>query len=109
MGEGHLHLISGVLPEVLYIGYIRIGNRGRINKCGVDSIRLGKLEHPCQHHSLQLESTLMISVGQDNEDVRNDSQEVLLEEGATHCRFCASEIVYHFVANCTKSVLNFVS
>ena len=45
-----------------------------------DLVRLDELEHSSEKQALKLESTLVISVSEHEEDVLHDVEEVLLEE-----------------------------
>jgi hypothetical protein len=51
---------------------------------------------------LQLESALVISIGQDEEDVLDDAEEVLLEEGVAYSRVCTSKVVDDFETYCKE-------
>ena len=65
---------------------VGIANRGVRDGCGIvqrhsDLVRLDELEHPSEKQTLKLESTLVISVSEHEEDILHDVEEVLLEEG----------------------------
>jgi hypothetical protein len=51
------------------------------------------LEHPSKQQTLELESALVICVGQNEEDVLDDTEEILLEEGVANSWICTCEIV----------------
>ena len=70
---------SEIAKEVgIASGGVRDG-RGIVQRHS-DLVRLDELEHSSEKQALKLESTLVISVSEHEEDVLHDVEEVLLEE-----------------------------
>ena len=54
----------------------------RVEQWGLNDVHFNKLIHAREKHTLHLEPTLVVSIGKNKEDILNDAEEVLLEEGA---------------------------
>ena len=65
-----------------------------------DLVRLDELEHSSEKQTLKLESALVISVSEHEEDVLHDVEEVLLEEGVGHSDLGTREVVDNLQTHC---------
>lgn len=81
MRERRLQQVRSILAQEYRVADIWIRHRRGVEQRHSNLIRLHQLEHPSQKHALKLEATLMIRIGQDEEDILHDAEEVLLEEG----------------------------
>jgi len=60
----------------------------------LNDVHFNELIHTRKKHTLHLEPALVVSVSEDKEDILNNAEEVLLEEGACHRWVgCSREIV----------------
>ena len=96
MRECILEQIRCVLPKEHGIGHARFRHCSRVKERRSDLVLLNKLEHAREEETLQLETTLMVRVSEDEEYVLYDAEEILLEECVGDSRLCAGEIVDDF-------------
>ena len=79
MREGVLEQVCGIIPQELSVGR-GIRECLRIIQGLNDDIGLDKLEQSSKQNALQLEPALVIRISEHEEDVLQDTEEVLLEE-----------------------------
>lgn len=80
MRESAFEEVRGEFAKEDSIADIGVWCCRRIKEGHSDLVRLDKLEHPSKEQALQLESTLVVGVGEDVENILHDTEEVLLEE-----------------------------
>ena len=81
MRERRLEQVRRVLAQEHGVGDVWVGNSAGIEQRDGDLVRLDELEHARAKQRLELESALVISVSEHEEDILHDVEEVLLEEG----------------------------
>jgi len=52
-----------------------------------------ELDHATQKYRLQLETTLVVCIGQDEENILQQAQIVLLEENVRNGRICTGKVI----------------
>ena len=81
VGESRLKQVCSVFPQEYHVAYVGIWHLCGIEQWRLDDVHLNKLVHSRKQYTLKLESALMISISQDEENVLNNAEEILLEEG----------------------------
>ena len=95
MRECCLEQICTIFLEEQRVGHVRISHLCPIEQRRLDLVCFNKLKHSCEKETLKFKATLMISIRKDKEDVLQDAQEVLLEEGVANSRLCTCKVVDH--------------
>lgn len=98
MWECRLEQICAVLSQEDRIRDVWIGHLCRIVQWRLNEVKLYKREHACEQDTLEFESALMIRIGEDEEDILNDTEEVQLVESVGNRLFGAGEVVDNFQA-----------
>ena len=80
MREGTREEVRSEIAKEVGIANGGVGDGRGIVQRHSDLVRLDELEHSSEKQALKLESTLVISVSEHEEDVLHDVEEVLLEE-----------------------------
>lgn len=100
MGESVFQQVRRVLSQEHGVGHAWFRALSRVKQRRLDNIHFNELEHAREQHALQFEPALVISIGENEEDILYDAQEVLLEECIRDGRFgCRSKVVHNFQAN----------
>jgi hypothetical protein len=97
--ECGLQQIRSIFPEEDRVCLIRIL---RCIKLPRHEVGLNKCEQPSQDQALKLESALVIGIGEHEEDILHDANEVELEEAACNGGIRAGEVVNNLQAHCVR-------
>ncbi len=103
MRESGFQEIRSVLPQEHRICDAGISDlSGIVERCLYD-VEFDELEHPCKQETLQFESTLVIRVSEDEENILDDAEEVLLEERiADGGVSCGGKVIHDLQAHCEE-------
>jgi len=105
MRECILQQVRGILPQEHRVADVWIGHLSRIKQRRCDRSVLHQLEQSRQQQALQLETTLVVRIREDEEDVLQNAKEVLLEEEVGVLWLCCGgEVVDDLEAKVEASV-----
>lgn len=110
MRERRLQQVCSVLPYEAHVCLVRVRHCRRVEQRRLNCICGDELDHARQQQALELEATLVIRIGEDEESVLKEGKIVLLEEGRSDVLVCSREVVddfdAHFGDNRTKVILS---
>lgn len=91
--------IGTVFPQEHGICQVGVRHLCRVEEWCLDRIDFHEFEHSCEYNTLQLETALVVRVRKNEENVLDNTQEVLLEERVCNGRLSPGEVVDDFQAH----------